>query len=683
MQRFVIHPAVPRLLVLSILASALGLAAQSSSAAVVQEEALERGLYTAAQASRGRDIYRAHCSVCHGSRLDDGVAVALVGPDFLSKWATPARSLDDLFFVLRTTMPQPAAGSLAKDEYIDVLAYILERNELPAGEYALVSDPAVLRAARLEAAEQATVTENAPAPAFIRGEKGLTPTGSGPLQKELDTAAENPNDWLYHTHDYTGRRYVDLAQINRDNVGRLSVECAYQLGELSTFHSGPLVYLGVMYLTTLNVTAAIDAATCREKWRHAWEPLDRQEWVNNRGVAIKDGRVVRATPDGYLYALDAASGELLWARQVSKPSLGEQITMPPMIYEDLILIGPAGSENNISGWVGAFRLEDGEPAWRFETVPGATEGTGTWPNPKGIPLGGGAVWTPLSLDVERSELYVAVTNPAPDLAAHLRPGPNLYTNSLVALDVRTGELRWYEQLVPNDAHDWDLTQVSPLFGTIVNGQRRDVVATVGKDGVLRLLDRESHERLWETPITTQENVDVPLDEKGVRVCPGLLGGVLWNGPAYSPRTNALYVPVVDWCTTFALTDEVRFVEGELYMGGTTQMDAESESQGWLTAVDASTGEVLWRYRSERPLIAAVTATAGDLVFAGEVTGDFIALDARTGEVLYRFHTGGPMGGGIISYAVDGKQYVAAASGQGSFIFSPRGSPTLFVFALPE
>ncbi len=333
--------------------------------------------------------------------------------------------------------------------------------------------------------------------------------------------------------------------------------------------------------------------------------------------------------------------------------------------------------------MGAFRLHNGEEVWRFNTVPGAQDDEGdTWPNPEGIPLGGGAVWTPFTLDLDREELYVAVTNPAPDLPAHLRPGPNLYTNSLIALDVRSGKLRWYEQLVPNDAHDWDLTQVSPLFRTRVKGRERNVVTTVGKDGILRPLDRETHERLWETPITTIKNVDVPLNKEGVLVCPGVLGGVEWNGPAYHPGTDMLYVNAVDWCMTFALVDTVRYVEGELYMGGTWEL--AEESQGWLTAVDAASGEVRWRYRSERPMIAAVTTTAGDLVLTGEVTGDFIVLDARNGDVLYRFFTGGPMGGGIITYEVDGKQYIAVASGKpsGFWVDEHAGSPTMFVFAVP-
>jgi alcohol dehydrogenase (cytochrome c) len=288
----------------------------------------------------------------------------------------------------------------------------------------------------------------------------------------------------------------------------------------------------------------------------------------------------------------------------------------------------------------------------------------------------------MSLDVDRGELYVAVTNPAPDLPAHLRPGANLYTNSVVALDVRTGTLRWYDQLVPSDFHDWDLTQVSPLVRARVAGKERNLLITAGKDGLLHALDRDSHERLYSAAVTTRSNVDAPLTQAGVAVCPGILGGVEWNGPAYHPGTGLLYVPAVDWCFKFALAhdDSVRYVPGQNYLGG--EVTPVGEWQGWLTALDVHDGSVRWRYRSAQPMVAAVTATGGGLVFTGEMTGDFIALDAADGTERYRFNTGGGINGGIASYAVAGRQYVAVTSGGGTLTFGGGGSPTVFVFALP-
>jgi alcohol dehydrogenase (cytochrome c) len=455
------------------------------------------------------------------------------------------------------------------------------------------------------------------------------------------------------------------------------------MGSAETFETGPLVYRGVMYLTTPRLTAAVDAATCRRRWSHTWEPRDEMPAEINRGAAIKDGYVVRGTPDGYLVALDATDGHLLWARQVATPKIGEIITMPPLVFEDKVIIGPAGSEAGFRGWIGAFNLADGTPVWRFYTIPAPGEpGSETWINPT-VPVGGGAVWTPLSLDPANGELYVAVTNPAPDFPAELRPGKNLYTNALIALDVRTGKLRWYDQLVPNDAHDWDLTQVAPLFRGRVKGKLRNLITAAGKDGILTVLDRDTHERLFQTVITTRENVDAPLTKAGTHSCPGLLGGVEWNGPAWLPATGMLYVPSVDWCMTFKLADSVKFTPGEGYLGGDIVFDPPEKARGWLTAIDAATGAVRWRYHSKQPMVAAVTTTAGGVVFAGEKTGDFLAFDARSGKELYRFNTGSGLMGGIVTYSVRGRQYVGAVSGGGSLNFGREGSPTLFVFALPR
>jgi PQQ-dependent dehydrogenase (methanol/ethanol family) len=654
------------------IAAAMGLPRPTTAHA---QDASDRP-YSQAQAERGRRIFGAFCATCHGAELEGAVGPALTGPSFSGKWSQPDRSAQDLYDVMRTTMPRPAAGTLAESSYLQVLAYVLSRSGLPAGERELAASNDQLKRIRIPV----PLNARPPAPEFIAGEGSITPSGRGPTQADL-TGAGASTDWLYHTHDYAGTRYSPLRQITAANAGRLQVACAYQVGSTETFVTGPLVWQGTMYLTTARLTIALDATTCRERWRNVWEPRDEFVWTNNRGVALKDGYLVRGTADGYLLAIDAATGGLLWARQVAKPDEGAQITMPPLVFEDMVIIGPAGSERNVQGWIGAFRLTDGTQIWRFNTIPRPGEpGAESWRNAPGVPVGGGGVWTAPTLDVARGELHVAVGNPAPDLPAGLRPGENLYTNSLIVLDVRTGQLRWHASLVPADFHDWDLTQANPLIQVRVGGRTRNAIVTVGKDGILRALDRQTQERLYETPVTTQTDVDKPLTRDGVRVCPGVLGGVEWNGPAYHPGTGLLFTPAVDRCTTFCLTDSARFVAGQNYMGGSVTLD--STSQGWLTAVEAATGKVRWRYRSERPMVAAVTTTAGGLVLTGEGTGDFLALDAATGRELYRFNTGAAMGGGIISYAVKGRQYIAAASGRAGFFFGSTGAPTVFVFALP-
>jgi glucose dehydrogenase len=239
------------------------------------------------------------------------------------------------------------------------------------------------------------------------------------------------------------------------------------------------------------------------------------------------------------------------------------------------------------------------------------------------------------------------------------------------------------QATPHDTHDWDLTQASPLFTAEVKGQSRRLVAVTGKDGLLRVLDRETREPIYEVAVTRRENITAPVTIEGVHTCPGPLGGVQWNGPAFSPRTNMLYVPAVDWCGTYKKAEELRHVKGRLYMGGSFVPDPVDQMRGWLTAIDALSRTAQWRYQSSRPMVAAVTATSADLVFTGELNGDVIVLDGRDGSVLYRSKTGGAISGGIVTYQVGGKQYVAVTSGAATrFWRVPPASATVVVFSLP-
>ncbi|HMF94911.1 MAG TPA: PQQ-binding-like beta-propeller repeat protein [Vicinamibacterales bacterium] len=638
-------------------------------------------MYTDAQAAAGESLYRRSCASCHGATLSGGTAPPLTGAAFESSWSDPRVTLADVFFIARTTMPPRASGTLTAPDHAAVFAYILKMNGFPAGATALTATSEQLEAAHLAIANR---TAAPPPPEFIPGAAAAAAATSGPDQATL-TRASQSTDWLLHTHDYGGTRFSPLREINVTTATRLTPACLFQVGERDNFQTGPIVYNGTMYITTTASTVALDASTCRVKWRHAWQPRETVAFQRNRGVAIKDGRVIRGTPDGYLLALNSETGAQLWARRIGRPAEGEIFVMAPILFEDLVLIGPALSERNVQGWVGAFRASDGTPVWRFNTIPQPGEpGFETWKNPKGIPMGGGAVWTSFALDTETGDLHLAVTNPAPDLPVHLRQGTNLYTNSMIVLDARTGKLRWYRQMVPNDSHDWDLTHATPMFSTTINGATRHLVVTTGKDGVLRALDRETHGVLYETPVTTRENAETPVITTPTRACPGVLGGTEWNGPAYNPDTNLLYVPAVDWCATFTAYEQVRFIPGKGYMGGRTDLDPIDRSQGWLTAIDASNGAVKWKYRSARPMVAAVTTTAGNIVMTGELTGDFTIFDATSGAILYRFNTGGPVGGGIVTYAVAGKQYVAVASGSPSNFWVERspGAPTIIVFALP-
>jgi PQQ-dependent dehydrogenase (methanol/ethanol family) len=477
-----------------------------------------------------------------------------------------------------------------------------------------------------------------------------------------------------------GYRYSSLDRINAQNAGSLRAVCAYQLGESGSFQTGPVMYDGLVYVTTTHGTYAFDAANCRAAWNHQYVPSGPEVTNNNKGAAIAGGRVIRGTQDGHLFALDAKTGVVLWDVAVMDPKKGEFITAAPIVWDDMIFVGKAGGDWGILGEMMAFRAADGSKVWGRPLIPtGSEPGAESWTNPESAKTGGGSTWTSYALDAESGLVFVPVGNPGPDFNNAVRPGNNLYTNSVVALDAKSGGVKWWYQLVPNDFHDWDTSTVA-LFDA---PDGRKLVAAAGKDGVLHVLDRASGTLVFKLPVTTQLNTDVPITPEGTRYCPGTVGGVEWNGAAYSPATGQLYVNAVDWCVTSMLGPAPTYVAGQVYTGlknGFGTFDPVDKASGWTNAVAVSNGNMAWRYHSPTPMIAAVTPTAGGVVFTGDLNGDFLALDARSGEILYRFNTGGAIGGGVITYEVNAKQYVAVASGNASrTTWYTAGSATVFIF----
>ena len=512
----------------------------------------------------------------------------------------------------------------------------------------------------------------------------LEPSTQGPSADELLHAGTDTQGWLYASKDYTGQRYVDLAQITPANAGQLRAQCIYRSNNAGATQTSPLVYQGTMYLTIDKAIVAIDATTCRERWTYNWDAKGAVLSATNRGVALAQGRVLRGTADGYLIAVDMAKGNLLWSRKIADAKDSQYLSMPPLVVGDLVIYGPAGADWGAKNWIGAFKLASGEPVWRFNLVPDANEpGADSWTNPSARDHGGGSLWTPLALDAAKGVLYVPVGNPAPDFYREVRPGSNLYTDSVVALEVKTGKLLWYKQFRANDMHDWDLSQVSPLINATIAGKSRELLTVSGKDGLLRMMDRATQDVLYEIPITTRTNVDAEPSIDGQHICPGLLGGMEWNGPAYSPAAKTLYVGTVDWCGTFTKTAEPpAYAQNAHYYGGAVTPDPRAQARGWLYAIDPATGKQRWRQPWPTPLVAGITASKGGVLFTGDLDNNFLAIDANTGRTLYRFNTGGSVGGGVLSYAIKGKQYVAATSGVVSGFFGGTGTSAVVVFALP-
>jgi PQQ-dependent dehydrogenase (methanol/ethanol family) len=659
------------------LALALALAALASCLAGTAR-ADGTGWFTADQVSTGRTEYGQKCAVCHGSQLQGTGAPALRGRSFGLQWNH--KSLGDFYSYVHKQMPLGYPDTLKAQEYADIVAFILAQNGLPGGQEKFTPQTPMNRVLRLGPAARATLPAVPPAQArlFELTDPVKQPSSSGPSQAELDGADADTTNWLMYNKGYRAGRYSTLAKINAGNARNLRPVCMFQLGELGTFHTGPVVYDGILYATTHLGTYAIDAYTCKRLWRHEHLPTAAEMNATNRGVAIGGGRVVRGTQDGYLFALDAKTGALLWQRQIADPAIGAGVGAAPLIWNDMVFMGNAGGDWGIKGAVMAFRLSDGERIWHFNTIPtGKDAGAETWEKPGSAIRGGGAAWTAYALDRATETLFVPIGNAGPDFYRAARPGANLFTSSVVALDARTGKLKWWHQLRPNDDHDYDTTVVS-LF----DADGKAMVATAGKDGVLHVLDRVDGKLRFKLPVTTTLNQDVPLTASGIRVCP--VAGVQWNGAAYSPQTKLLYVNAIDWCTTFRLGPEPQWVATIPYTGlvnGFGTNDPTDRWNGWINAVDPATGKMRWRFKSPTPMYAAVTPTAGGVLFTGDLNGDFMVVDARSGKVVYRFDTGGPIAGGVVTYEKNGKQYVTVAAGNSGGSIPLQGASTIVIFGL--
>lgn len=501
-----------------------------------------------------------------------------------------------------------------------------------------------------------------------------------------------------YNRGYDGTRFSPLAEITAANVATLAPACTFPLGTKANMQTGLVAVGGVLYFTTATDTYAIDASTCALRWRHTYDydpkpPFDPNKV--NRGVAYLDGtsgpQLFRGANDGRVMALDARTGEEMWSVVAGSPADGETFPAAPIAWKGMVFMGNAGGDNfRVKGRLMAFDAKTGGRLWSFDLIPENGAASQTWPQgTERFPKSGGASWTSYALDTATGVVYTPTGNAAPDFTESFRTGRDLYTYSVVALDARLGTLATWYQLLPHDYHDWDIAAAPSLVSTHAG---RHLVVDAGKDGHVYGTDAASGRRVYATVVSTQENVDGPLTGKGAHFCPGVNGGVEWNGPSYSPRTNMLYVGSVDWCTTIATygADQPHKLKGKqaLPWTGSNKLTApfganDSTRRGWLTAIDADDGSIRWRYASPTPLIAGVTATAGGVVFTGDLDGNVLAFDAADGRELWRHAAGAPIGGGVITYAVGDTEYLAVAVG----INSPEGwkleSPpaSVMVFAL--
>ncbi|MEP7065236.1 MAG: PQQ-binding-like beta-propeller repeat protein [Gemmatimonadota bacterium] len=523
-------------------------------------------------------------------------------------------------------------------------------------------------------------------PPSVPRQKGSSSTVHGPAFASSSgsrAAVSVDADWPMFNRGYDGTRFSPLTQISAANVSSLAPACTFPLGVTANMQSGLVAVNGTLFFTTATDTYAIDAATCALRWRHEYDyapkpPFDPNKV--NRGVSYLDGpdraRLFRGANDGRVMALDPGTGEELWSAVAGDPSKGETFPAAPIAWNGMVFMGNAGGDNfAVKGRLMAFDVKTGGRLWSFDLVPENGPAAQTWPQgTERFPKVGGASWTSYALDTAAGVVYTPTGNAAPDFIQQVRPGRNLYTYSVVGIKSQAGTLDTFYQLLEKDYHDWDVA-AAPSLLTTRTGQH--LVVAAGKDGHVYGIERATGRRIYATAVSTIENVDAPLTGQGARFCPGVNGGVEWNGPSYSPRTNLLYVGSIDWCTTIAThsADQPGKLKGKeaLPWTGSNKLRApfganDSTRRGWITAIDADDGSIKWRHPSPTPIIAGVTATAGDVVFTADLNGTILAFDARDGRQLWSYSAGEPVGGGIITYQVGGTEYLAVAAG----INSPIG-----------
>jgi len=527
-------------------------------------------------------------------------------------------------------------------------------------------------------------------------------------QSKLTAAAKDADNFLHSNGSYDQSRFYPAKQINSGNVGQLRPAFTFQTEVLESMETAPIVIDGVMYLTTsYNHVYAIDAVSGKELWhyKHKMGPVTTYCCgPNNRGVAIMGDRVFMGTLDARLVALDAKTGKLIWNTEIADPELGYSETMAPVAVNGRILIGTNGGEYGIRGFVKSFDAKDGKLQWTFHTVPetghegvwAANDATGRNMH-RDIPaekaqfakqggdfyktLGGG-VWMAPAVDMETNTVFFVVGNPSPDLYGAERPGDNLYTDSIVAVDLNTGKYKWHYQYVAHDV--WDLDAVSPVILTEAKGKDGKMVKVAmhaGKTGHVYIHDRNTGEMIrFSEAMVPQDGMWTLPTKDGAKMMLGANGGVEWSPMAFNPETRLTYAANLLQPMTYHV-EPSKYPGGKLWLGGAFKTIPTEKQTGRLSAVNVDTGKVAWKFDTDEPLIGGVLTTAGNLVFNGEANGLFRAFDASSGKKLWEYQTGAGVNAPAVSYSVHGKQYVAVAAGGNNQIDAKRGN-SVVVFSLP-
>ena len=506
--------------------------------------------------------------------------------------------------------------------------------------------------------------------------------------QDLRDGLKEPTRWLVYGGDYGSQRHSPLTQITPQNVHRLSPQWAFQTETLGKFEATPVVVGGVIYITGPEDTGwALDARSGRQIWRYRRDlPAGVIACCGrvNRGFAVLGDRLFKTTLDAHVVAISMKSGAIIWDAVMENFKNGYSGTAAPLAFKDKVVVGNAGAEYGVRGFLDAYDARTGKRAWRFYTTAGpGDKGHNTWhgTDPKAWEHGGGSTWTTGSYDPEQNLVFWGTGNAGPDYNGAAREGDNLYTASIVAVDGDTGQLRWHYQFTPHDVWDWDATQVPVLADLTIGGQPRKVVIFANRNGFFYVLDRVTGKLIVGKPYIETSWAKEILDgrplvlfnqlptEEGTRICPDPTGATNWMSPSFHPGLGLLFVTAREACGTFYSWQE-EYKPGDGFRGGAVQRLNEVQHSS-LRAIDVSTGEKRWQFPYTTQSWAGVLSTASGLVFAGS-SGNFMAFDAQSGRNLWHFQTGSSLYAGAVTYMLDGRQYVLMPSGT-----------TLTAFALPE
>jgi alcohol dehydrogenase (cytochrome c) len=511
------------------------------------------------------------------------------------------------------------------------------------------------------------------------------PLGAQVTYERIRGADSEPGNWLTYSGNYAAHRYSRLNQITRANVNRLKPAWVYQIQQLHKVETTPLVLDGVMYITEppSDVTA-LDTRTGRPLWKFRRSyPKDLRLCCGqvNRGVAALGDMVFVGTVDAHLIALDAPTGAVRWDITVADYKTGYSLTAAPLAVKDKILVGLAGGEFGVRGFIDAYHAKTGERAWRFWTIPGPGEpGNETWAGDS-WKTGSATTWVTGAYDPETNTVFWGTGNPGPDWNGEARQGDNLYSDCLVALDLDSGKLKWYFQFTPHDVHDWDAVQVPVLAEGVVRGEKRKLVLFANRNAFYYVLDRQNGKFLQGKQFVRQTWAKALDDSgrpvripnmfpsiEGTTVYPSVPGATNWFSPSYSPQTNLFYVSSREQGAIYFM-GEAEYRAGSLFHGGGERNIPGEEGFGAIRALEPTTGALKWEFKLHSPPWSGVMSTAGGLVFGGTPEGDVFALDAATGKSLWRFQTGAAVWSNPISYLSAGKQHVAIAAGNAIFAFA--------------